>query len=161
PVAPLPGACALSSHLIPPYGGELVDLLVGEARAAKLKHHSREWPSWDLTERQLCDLELLVSGGVSAPRGVLGRADHAGVRDDMRLEDGTLWPIPIVLDVTDDLAGRLAPGATLALRDPEGVMLAVLHVAEVWEPDRKLEAERVYGTTDRAHPGVDYLLGRT
>jgi len=78
----------------------------------------------------------------------------------MRLADGTLWPIPITLDVPVELAGKLGPGASLALRDPEGVMLAALHVEEVWQPDRTAEAQAVFGTTSREHPGVAHLLDR-
>jgi sulfate adenylyltransferase len=79
----------------------------------------------------------------------------------MRLADGTLWPIPITLDIPEKLAAELGPGAALALRDPEGVMLAALHVQEVWRPDLLAEAEAVYGTTRREHPGVSYLTGYT
>ena len=155
-------ALPTSDGPIAPYGGELVDLLVAPERAAELVEASRDWPSWDLTPRQLCDLELLSNGAFSPLRGFLGRADYEGVRDGMRLADGTLWPIPVVLDVPAEVADALEPGtSTLVLRDPEGVMLAVLHVDDVYEPDRGLEAELVYGTRDPAHPGVAHVLERT
>src|SRR5271163_2198502 len=89
---------ASTSHLIAPHGGELVQLQVPAARAAELKAQSKDWPSWDLTARQLCDLELLMSGGFSPLRGFMNRADYEGVCKDMRLADGTLWPMPITLD---------------------------------------------------------------
>jgi sulfate adenylyltransferase len=76
----------------------------------------------------------------------------------MRLADGTLWPIPVTLDVPERVAVDLGPGAILALRGPEGALLGVVHVEEVWEPDRLVEARVVYGTTDRQHPGVAHLL---
>ena len=79
----------------------------------------------------------------------------------MRLRDGAPWSIPITLDVPEATAKGLGPGARLALRDPEGVMLAALQVDEVWQPDKKAEAEAVYGTTSRDHPGVAHLLERT
>jgi len=79
----------------------------------------------------------------------------------MRLADGTLWPIPVALDVPEETAVRLGPDVTLALRDPEGTLLAALHVEEVWCPDRHAEAEAVYGTTSPSHPGVAHLLHRT
>lgn len=148
-------------HLIPPHGGKLVNLLVDADRAARLKLDSREWPSWDLTARQLCDLELLLNGGFSPLRGFMTCADYEAVCASMRLADGTLWPIPLTLDVSEDLAQTLAPGTTLALRDPEGIMLAALHVEDVWRPDRLSEASAVYGTTRREHPGVAHLLDRT
>ena len=147
--------------MIAPHGGALTDLRVDDTRAAELKRHSREWSSWDLTPRQICDLEMLMNGGFSPLTGFHGRADYESVRDRMRLANGTLWPIPITLDVTEELAKKLGPGATLALRDAEGVMLAALRVEEVWQPDLTLEARQVFGTTDRKHPAVDHLLGRS
>ena len=150
-----------TSHLIPAHGGELVQLIAAEERGAELKSHSREWPSWDLTGRQLCDLELLLSGGFSPLRGFMTKADYEGVCHNMRLASGVLWPMPITLDVSEDFAKKLQPGSSkIALRDPEGVMLAVMHVEEVWQADRKAEAESVFGTASAVHPGVDYLLNR-
>jgi sulfate adenylyltransferase len=152
----------VTNHLIEPHGGTLVNLLVSPERAAELKAGSRDWPSWDLTERQLCDLELLMNGGFSPLQGFLGRADYESVCSDMRLADGTVWPIPIVLDLPEAVATELTPGSSsLALRDPEGVMLAVIHVEEIWQPDRAAEAEAVYGTPNREHPGVAHVLERT
>jgi sulfate adenylyltransferase len=148
-------------HLIRAHGGVLVDLMVSPARAAELKAESVAWPSWDLTPRQLCDLELLLDGGFSPLRGFMGRADYESVRDQMRLAGGVLWPIPVTLDVSPELADKLQPGGRLSLRDEEGVMLAALEVTEVWEPDREAEAQAVLGTTNPHHPGVDHLLNRT
>jgi sulfate adenylyltransferase len=148
-------------QLISPHGGALVDLTVLRPRAAELKEQSRSWPSWDLTARQLCDLELLANGGFSPLRGFLGEEDYDAVCERVRLADGTLWPIPVTLDISEEKAAELAPGASLALRDPEGVMLAVVHVAELYRPDRDREAKLVFGTTDTAHPGVAYLLGKS
>jgi sulfate adenylyltransferase len=128
-------------------------------RILELKAHSREWPSWNLTLRQICDLELLLGGGFSPLTGFLNRNDYEGVCQRMQLESGVLWPIPITLDVAENFARSLEPGTSkVALRDPEGVMLALLHVEEVWKPDRMAEAESVFKTTSPAHPGVAYLL---
>jgi sulfate adenylyltransferase len=152
---------AATSHLIPPHGGELIQLIAQPERIAELKAHSKEWPSWDLTSRQLCDLELLLTGGFSPLRGFMTRADYEGVCNNMRLADGTLWPMPITLDVTEEFAKKLAPGTSkVALRDPEGVMLAVLNVEEVWQADRKAEAKAVFGSTSTAHPGADYTMNK-
>ena len=149
------------SHLIPPHGGDLVDLIAQPERTAELKSHSKEWPSWDLTGRQLCDLELLLTGGFSPLRGFMSRADYEGVCHNMRLANGTLWPMPINLDVTEEFARKLTPGTSkVALRDPEGVMLAVLNVEEVWQPDRKAEAQAVFASTSAAHPGADYAINK-
>ena len=149
-----------STHLIPPHGGSLKDPIVPLERQVELKAASRDWPSWDLTPRQLCDLELLLNGGFSPLTGFMGKADFDGVVADMRLADGTLWPIPITLDVPESLARELRDGSILALRDPEGVMLAALHVKEVFQPDREAEAKAVFGTDSLEHPGVAYTVNR-
>jgi len=151
-----------SSHLIPPHGGELVDLVAKPETANQLKAHSREWPSWDLSARQLCDLELLLSGGFSPLRGFMNRADYESVCHDMKLASGLLWPMPITLDITEEIAKTLKPGSSkVALRDPEGVMLAILHVEDVWQPDRKTEAKAVFNSTSKAHPGADYTINKS
>ncbi|MGH8378526.1 MAG: bifunctional sulfate adenylyltransferase/adenylylsulfate kinase [Gammaproteobacteria bacterium] len=118
-------------------------------------------PAWDLAPRQLCDLELLLSGGFAPLTGFLSHADYGHVVDEMRLADGALWPIPITLDVTREFAAKLKPGGSVALRDPEGVLLAVLDVQDIWEPDLKREALSVFGTEDERHPSVFYLKHRT
>ncbi|MCH6547605.1 MAG: bifunctional sulfate adenylyltransferase/adenylylsulfate kinase [Gemmatimonadetes bacterium] len=151
----------MTDHLIAPHGGTLVDLLVDEERVSQLKDASRDWASWDLTARQLCDLELLLSGGFSPLTGFMTQADYEGVCSSMRLADGTLWPIPITLDVSEELAETLSAGSTLALRDAEGVILAALHVEEVWRPDREAEASAVFATDNPEHPGVAHLLKQT
>ena len=151
----------MSDHLIAPHGGTLVDLLAGSARVEELKAESRDWVSHDVTPRQLCDLELLLNGGFSPLTGFMTSSDHAPVCADMRLADGTLWPVPITLDVAESTAEKLSTGGRLALRDAEGVMLAVLHVEDIWRPDREAEAQAVFGTTNSEHPGVAHLLGRT
>ncbi|MGO9269598.1 MAG: bifunctional sulfate adenylyltransferase/adenylylsulfate kinase [Terriglobia bacterium] len=148
----------MPDHLNPPHGGELVNLFAAPERVLELLAASRDWPSWNLTGRQLCDLELLLSGGFSPLRGFMSRQEYERVCSEMRLANGRLWPIPITLDVTAEFAKNLQPGATVALRDPEGVMLAVLHVDDVWQPDRQAEAEMVFKTASLAHPGAAYLL---
>ncbi|MFP3938012.1 MAG: bifunctional sulfate adenylyltransferase/adenylylsulfate kinase [Phycisphaerae bacterium] len=151
----------MSGHLIEPHGGQLVDLLATPERAKELKEQSRDFPSWDLTPRQLCDLELLIHGGFSPLRGFMNKPDYEGVCKDMRLADGTLWPMPIVLDVGEEVAKSLNAGDKLALRDFEGVMLAVLDVEDVWQPDREDEAKQVFGSNHGEHPGVAYLMNNT
>ena len=151
----------MHSHLTSPHGGTLVNLTVEHERQEELKRLSRDWPSWDLTPRQLCDLELLANGGFSPLRGFLCRGDYESVCENMRLADGTIWPIPITLDIPEELAKKLDNGSMLALRDPEGVMLAVLRVEEVWQPDFMQETEQTFGSTHPEHPGVAYLTNST
>ncbi len=149
---------SLPDTLIPPHGGTLVSLVVGTRRATELRERSQTWPSWDLTPRQLCDLELLANGGFSPLTGFMTRRDYDAVCGSMRLADGTVWPMPITLDIPEALAGTLASGSRVALRDPEGVMLAILHVEDLWTPDREAEARRVFGTNNAEHPGVAALV---
>ena len=151
----------MHDRLNPPHGGDLVTLIAAPGRVPQLRAESKSWLSWDLTPRQLCDLELLLTGGFSPLRGFMTRADYEGTCADMRLADGRLWPIPIVLDVTEEFAKSIGEGSSIVLRDSEGVLLAALHVDEVWQPDRMAEVEAVYGTTNSEHPGVDYVLNRT
>lgn len=148
-------------HLIEPHGGSLVDLVVEEARRRELSESSRDWPSWDLTSRQMCDLEMLLNGGFSPLQGFMGRSRYESVCRSMSLEDGTLWPIPLTLDVTEEFAQKLEPGNCLALRDQEGVMLAMMHVEDIWQPDKTAEAQSVFGSANEEHPGVAYLLNKS
>lgn len=150
----------MSDHRITPHGGALVDLLAGPERTSELRSASRDWPSWDLSSRQICDLELLANGAFSPLTGFLGRGDYESVCASLRLSDGTLWPIPVTLDVADEFRRSIGPGASIALRDTEGVMLAALHVEEIWRPDRAAESQAVYGTVDERHAGVAYLMER-
>ena len=147
----------MATDLIEPHGGTLVNLLVDANRADELKLQSRHWASWTLTPRQVCDLELMITGAFSPLMGFLGRADYQSVCETMRLADGTLWPVPVMLDVNEEIARGVAPGEKLALRDTEGYILGVLTVADVWKADLGAEAEKVYGTAAPEHPGVACL----
>ncbi|QIE44000.1 bifunctional sulfate adenylyltransferase/adenylylsulfate kinase [Meridianimarinicoccus aquatilis] len=133
------------------------ELYISPESAQKLKLDAGNMPSWDLTARQMCDLELLMNGGFNPLTGFLSKADYDGVVDNMRLADGTLWPMPITLDVSEKFAESIEPGQDIALRDPEGVILAVMNVTDNWAPDKALEAEKVFGADDKAHPAVAYL----
>jgi sulfate adenylyltransferase len=135
-------------------------LLVDAGRAEVLRQESLGFPSVTLSQRQLCDLELLLNGGFAPLTGFLDRAAYESVLSSARLPDGSVWPIPVVLDVAADLAERLKPGQPIALRDQEGFMPAVLTVSEVWQADKGREAELVYGTDSPEHPGVRYLQTR-
>ena len=147
------------SHLIAPHGGELINLLLKPEYAAETKAESRDFPSWDLTPRQICDLEMLLNGGFSPLAGFMNKADYESVCSNMRLSSGVLWPMPITLDITEAFAKTLQPGSTkVALRDAEGVMIAILHVEDIWQPDRQAEGKAVFKTTSTAHPGVAYLM---
>ncbi len=142
----------MQSNLAP-----IPELYVSYDSAQKLKHEAGALPSWDLTPRQICDLELLMNGGFYPLKGFLTEADYNGVVENMRLSDGSLWPMPINLDVSEKFAEGIEPGQDIALRDAEGVVLAILSVTDKWEPNKAREAEKVYGADDIAHPAVNYL----
>lgn len=147
----------MSTHMLRP-NDKLKELLLPPDQARELKVQARDYPSWDLTPRQMCDIELLLNGAFSPLKGFMSQADYDGVVEEMRLSDGTLWPIPITLSVTEEFAGKISGGSDIALRDPEGVLIAVMRLADLWKPDRSREAQLVYGTQDSQHPGVGYLI---
>jgi sulfate adenylyltransferase len=133
------------------------ELYVSYESAQKLKVDAGNLVSHDLTPRQICDLELLMNGGFNPLKGFLSEADYDGVIENMRLADGTLWPMPITLDVSPAFAETLELGQDIALRDQEGVILATMTVTDRWTPDKAREAEKVFGADDDAHPAVNYL----
>ena len=140
-----------------PNHAPIPELYVSYDSAQKLKSEAGDLPSWDLTPRQICDLELLMNGGFHPLKGFLTEADYNGVVDNMRLESGALWPMPITLDVDQAFADQVETGQDIALRDQEGVILAILSVTDKWSPDKSKEAEKVFGADDDAHPAVNYL----
>ncbi len=140
-----------------PNHAPIPELYVSSDSAQKLKIEAGNLPSWDLTARQVCDLELLMNGGFAPLKGFMSEADYDGVVANMRLADGTLWPMPITLDVSEAFADKVAPGQDIALRDQEGVILAILSISDKWVPNKAVEAEHVFGADDLAHPAVNYL----
>ena len=136
------------------------DLHLSAEESALAARRVSEAPGWDLTARQLCDLELLANGGFAPLDGFLGEADYNAVVETMRLASGALWPMPVTLDVSEAFAETVGPGDEIALRDPEGVILATLEIASKWRPDKRREAEAVFGADDAAHPAVAYLHER-
>ena len=133
------------------------ELYVSYDSAQKMKMEAADLTSHDLSPRQICDLELLMNGGFNPLKGFLGEEDYNGVVENMRLADGSLWPMPITLDVTEDFAGSIELGQDIALRDQEGVILATMTVTDRWEPNKANEADKVFGADDDAHPAVNYL----
>ena len=133
------------------------ELYVSYDSAQKMKLDAAELTSWDLTPRQICDLELLMNGGFNPLKGFMSEADYDGVVENMRLADGSLWPIPITLDVSEAFAEGIEIGQDIALRDQEGVILGTMTVTDRWVPNKAREAAQVFGADDLAHPAVSYL----
>lgn len=120
-------------------------LLVHFRRAELLKERAMEFKSVNLNPRQLCDLDMLLNRAFYPLDGYLGRKDYESVLSDMRLSDGTLWPLPICLGVSEEFATSLEEGECVAVRDAEGFMLAVLTVSDIWKPDLQAEARAIRG----------------
>jgi sulfate adenylyltransferase len=146
------------ASLIEPHGVSLVDLLVDQERSVLLKDIALNLPDITLNDRQLCDFELLATGAFSPLDRFMTRSDYESVLDRMRLQSGILWPLPVCLSLPDIQARALDVGQSVTLRDPEGFLLAIMHIEDIWPLDHRKEASRVYGTTDRAHQGVNYLF---
>lgn len=144
-----------SSILIPPYAGELVDLIVRPDEQAELFDHAGGLHSIQLSRRETCDLELLAVGAFSPLRTFMGSADLSRVVDEMRLADGTVFPIPVMLSV--DQLDNISIGRQIGLRDAKNDLLAVLDVEEIYEWDREKMAKSVFGTVDPRHPLVSEI----
>jgi sulfate adenylyltransferase len=139
---------------IPPHGGALIDrVLTGAARDAAIGR-IEGLASVTLGSVSLSDLELIGNGAFSPLTGFLGSADYRAVLDEMRLHTGLPWSIPIMLSVPVDEAGRLEIGSEIALRDEGGRLVGILELDEKFTYDKADEAQRVFGTTEDAHPGV-------
>jgi sulfate adenylyltransferase len=151
----------MTDSILDAHGGPLVNLIVTEDRAILLKEVALNLPDIVLTDRQMCDLELLATGGFSPLNGFMVRSDYESVLDRMRLQNNTLWPVPICLDVSKAMAHRLEAGQSVALRDSEGFLLAILHLEDIWPVDRRKKAIYLYETEDMSHPGVSHLFSKT
>ena len=139
----------------------LVNLLVNREQNRLLKKLSSSMPDIILNSRQICDFELLTTGVFSPLSGFMKQIDYESVLDRMRLESGALWPIPICLDITESQAAAFDIGQSVTLRDPEGFLLGILSIEDIWPVDIEKEAQAVFGTLDPSHPGVDYLYNKS
>ena len=140
------------TDLIAPYGGTLLDLTVPPSAMDEARAEANQLPSVQLSERSICDLELLANGGFSPLDRFMGRGQYQRVLDEMRLTSGHLFPIPVTLPVESDAAVRL--DQDVALRDSKNELLAVMTVEEIYEWDRDEAAQKVFGSMDPRHPLV-------
>jgi len=147
------------SYPLTAHGGTLVDLLLKGDDLKKLKEESAEFPSLTLSLRQLCDVEMLLNGGFSPLTGFMTEEQYNKVVVDLHLPNGLLWSMPITLDVTKEFAEKTKLGDKIALRDYEGSLIAVITVTDSWVPDKRKEAEHVFGSPDdECHPSIEYLF---
>lgn len=143
-----------------PHGGELVNrILTGKERDLAIER-SRELPKIILDNWEISDLELIANGAFSPLSGFMKKDDYFSVVNNMRLSDGTLWSIPIVLGVSPQEAETLKGGEDAALFSDDEKLLGLIKVEEIYTADRKIEANKVYRTTDMRHPGVDRVYRR-
>jgi len=140
--------------LIAPHGGVLINRIVEHSKAEALKREAASLPAVTLSLREQFDLEMIAIGAFSPLSGFMGREDFSRVCTEMRLADGTVWPIPVILSPPDEVAGKIAPGQRIALHDDKNRLLAVMSVTEKYPHDKALEIPNVYRTEDDAHPGV-------
>ena len=136
-------------------------LFATNASIEEYKSLAHELATLTLSQRQLCDLELILNNGFAPLESFMDKTDYESVLNSMHLSDGSLWPMPILLDVGLEFAETIKLGDEIALRDAEGLLLAILKVDAMWEADREQEAELVFATNDKQHPGVAYLYNQT
>ncbi|HXF51961.1 MAG TPA: sulfate adenylyltransferase [Dehalococcoidia bacterium] len=148
------------ARLVPPHGGVLIDREVTGDAARALEERARGLPAIVLSSRKLSDLEMLTVGAFSPLEGFMTREQYRSVVEEMHLPDGLPWTMPITLDVTREQAETLRRSDEAALAEPDGTLLAVIEIADIFDYDREREAERVYRTTDTAHPGVAALFAQ-
>jgi len=146
------------SKIIEPHGGKLINCFCSADKVDIYKSEAVNYKSWTLTDRQICDLELILNGGFSPLDGFMNQENYNSVLNNNRLSDGTVWSIPIILDVKSEIANTVSNGDKLALRDKEGYLIAILEINDKWSYDKEIEAKKVYGTTDISHTGVRYLF---
>ena len=144
-------------RLIRPHGGTLVNREVTGIERERLIEASVEMPALRLTAREISDFEMIANGAYSPLEGFLCESDYRSVRSNMRLANGVAWPIPITLSATEEQASLLREGDDIALYQ-DNHLLGVLHLAEKYRYDKGREAELVYRTNERAHPGVSALF---
>lgn len=137
-------------------------LIVHTRRIETLRKEALELLSVDLQGKSLGDLELLLNRGLFPLDGYMNRENYESVLDTMRLKDGTVFPLPICLEVDEKIGEKLQVGERISLNDSEGFLLAILTVSDIWKPDKNREALSVYGTKDPlTHPNVQMLLADT
>ncbi|MCB9851233.1 MAG: sulfate adenylyltransferase [Phycisphaerales bacterium] len=142
----------MSSHLVAPHGGTLVNRVDPSAKDTKAD------AVITLTDRQQCDFEMIAIGAMSPLTGFMGSADYNSVCDGMKLANGTAWPIPITCAVDSATADGIKVGANVQLNDDQGRLLGFLTVEEKYPHDKKKQALSVFKTEEDAHPGVKVLM---
>ncbi|VEP13547.1 Sulfate adenylyltransferase [Hyella patelloides LEGE 07179] len=143
-----------TTTLIAPHGGKLIDCYLNERDRPQTLAHAQTLPRLLLSPRNLADLECLATGVYSPLNGFVDQTEYYSILNEMRLTNGLAWSIPITLQIPESAASQYQLDREIALVHPHGDILAVMTVTSKFKPDRDLEAQKVYLTTDEAHPGV-------
>ena len=151
----------MSNSIIKPHGGKLCSPMLNKKHLREVNNDILQLKSWTLTDRQLCDIELILNGGFSPLDGFMNQDDYNSVCEKNRLKNNLLWPIPITLDISNSFADKLDTNEKIVLRDKEGFAIALLTVSDLWHPEKDKEAHHIYETMDTNHPGVNFLLNDT
>ena len=151
----------MSNSIIKPHGGKLCSPMLNKKHLREVNNDILQLKSWTLTDRQLCDIELILNGGFSPLDGFMNQDDYNSVCEKNRLKNNLLWPIPITLDISNSFADKLDTNEKIVLRDKEGFAIALLTVSDLWHPEKDKEAHHIYEITDTNHPGVNFLLNDT
>jgi sulfate adenylyltransferase len=146
--------------MIEPHGGRLVDRVVDDRQASRIRESTADQPTIRLDSDDVQDVYNVATGRFSPLKGFLSQNDFLKVVKDMTLEDGTVWPLPVVLDVDAETAAELTPDTTARLVAPDDVTIGVIDIDEVYKYNREESAESIFGTNDREHPGVRNFIAQ-
>jgi len=150
-------------ELVIPFGGRLNELYLPQDRVAVEKTAAHDYPSWDLTPRQLIEVELLLSGALSPLDGYMGRKDFEAVHESMQLTNGGFWPLPLSLTVDESFGKEINPGDTIALRDAMGVLISTMTVSDIWQHKKAYETDKLFPDTTAGYTTAEleqkYYLG--
>jgi len=140
------------------YGNHSLAEMLSQEESEQLKKEIPVNCNVTLTQRQLCDLEMILNGAMNPLNGFMGEADYSSVLENMSLSNSLMWALPVTLDISQQQLDAFDGATQIGLCDGEGFMLATMDISSVWKADKEKEALKIYTTKDRSHPGVKYLL---
>jgi len=143
--------------MIAPHGGELINRLVAEERKSALEQEANNLYSIQIGNRFVSDCEMIAVGGFSPLTGFMTKAEVDSVVEEMKLPNGLVWGLPVVLPAKEEDFGQINVGDSIALKDAEDRLIAIMQVSEKFDVDLENYCQKVYKTTDAAHPGVNVI----
>jgi sulfate adenylyltransferase len=151
------------SQLVKPHGkdGTLKPLLLEGEELAEARKKAETLRKVPMTSREVGDAIMMGIGGFTPLEGFMGHDDWKGSVTDLHMADGTFWPIPVTMSVTEEVAGQLSDGEEIALVDEDAdTIMAIMTVREQYTIDKELECKEVFKTTDQEHPGVAKVMAQ-